>query len=205
MLVSQIMSLAISTELKQLAVKKDSVAVISFINLGVLELHKRFTLLESEAIITLQTGKTSYSLDGSDSSVSITNPENLLIITDCYDEQGEPVIINDERNPLGIMTPSYNTVEVPNVVQDEKLSIIYRAYSGFVNSETDNIPLPPQLLEPLLHYIGYRGNSTVTVGIKEENNSHYIRFDQSCKRIIEQGLHIADDLESYTFDQRGFV
>jgi len=205
MLVSQVISLAKSSELRQLSVKDNEEAVIGFINLGMLELHKRFTLKAEEAIITLQTGKTTYTLDGTDTDVSINNPANFLVVIECYDEQGELVSVNDEKDPLGIMTPTYNTVEVPNVAQDEKLSIIYRGSIPFVNYTTDSLALPPQLLEALLHYIGYRGNSTISSDIKAENNTHYIRFDQSCKRVVDQGLLLPDDMESYKFDQRGFV
>jgi hypothetical protein len=205
MLVSEIINLASSSELRQLSVRTDTNAVIGFINLGMLELHKRFTLKAEEAIITLQDGKTLYTLDGTDTDVSITNPDNFLIAIECYDESGKLVPVNDERNLLGIMTPSYNTIEVINVTDGAKLSVIYRSSVPFSTAVTDNVALPPQLLESLLHYIGYRGNTTVSADIKAENNTHYMRFDQSCQRVIDQGLVLSDDMESYKFDQRGFV
>ena len=205
MLVSEIINLASSSELRQLSVRTDTNAVIGFINLGMLELHKRFTLKAEEAIITLQDGKTLYTLDGTDTDVSITNPGNFLIAIECYDESGKLVPVNDERNLLGIMTPSYNTIEVINVTDGAKLSVIYRSSVPFSTAVTDNVALPPQLLESLLHYIGYRGNTTVSADIKAENNTHYMRFDQSCQRVIDQGLVLSDDMESYKFDQRGFV
>jgi hypothetical protein len=205
MLVNQIIDLAASSELRQLAVRTDADAVIGFINLGMLELHKRFTLKSEEAIITLQDGKTLYTLDGIDPDVDITNAENFLIAIECYDESGEVVPVNDDNEPLGIMTPSYNTIEVPNVTEGERLSIIYRSSVPFATSTVDNIVLPPQLLESLLHYIGYRGNSTVSADSKAENNTHYTRFEQSCKRVLDSGLIVADDMQSYKFDLKGFV
>jgi hypothetical protein len=205
MLVSQIINLASNSELRQLSVRTDTDAIIGFINLGMLELHKRFTLKSEEAIVTVQEGKSIYTLDGTDPDVLMSNAENLLIVIDCLDDLGEPVALNDEYNSLSIMTPSYNAVEVKTVVAGEVFNIIYRSSVNFVHSVSDNVALPPQLLESLLHYIGYRGNSTVTADIKEENNTHYMRFDKSCERVIGQGLTIPDDMESYTFDQRGFV
>jgi hypothetical protein len=204
MLVSQIISLAASSELRSLAVRTDTDAIMGFINLGVLELYKRFTLKSEEAIITLQNGKTLYTLDGTDSDVSMPNAENYLIVIECYNESGDIIPMNDETNPLGIMTPGYNTIEVPNVTEGERISVIYRSSIPFATSTSDNITLPPQLLEALLHYIGYRGNSTVSADAKLQNNTHYMRFDRSCQRVIDQGLVIVDDMESYKFDQRGF-
>tara|TARA_B110000908_G_scaffold101879_1_gene120089 strand:+ start:3963 stop:4580 length:618 start_codon:yes stop_codon:yes gene_type:complete len=205
MLVSQIIDLASSSELRQLSVRTDTSAVIGFINLGMLELHKRFTLKAEEAIITMKTGKTLYTLDGSDTSVDMRNAENFLIAIECYDELGKLLPINDEKNALGVMTPSYNTIEIPTVVNGSKISVIYRSSVPFATALTDNVALPPQLLESLLHYVGYRGNSTVSADIKAENNTHYMRFDQSCQRVMNQGLILSDDMESYKFDQRGFV
>ncbi len=206
MLVNKVIALAKASELRQLAVRNDDIAILGFINLGMLELYKRFPLKTEEAIITLQAEKTTYTLDGIDSDVSMeANVENFLLVSECYDEQGDVVAVNDENDALGILTPSYNTVQVPNVAQDEKLSIIYRTSVDFAINTTDNLLLPPQLLEALLHYIGYRGNASITADVKEENNTYYMRFDASCNRVEKQGLILPDDLESYTFYNRGFV
>lgn len=205
MLASKVIDLAKNTELRQLGVKDNVEAVLGFVNLGMLELYKRFPLKTDEAIVTLRDGKTTYLLDGTDVDVSISSVENFLLVSECYDEQGELVLINDESDPLGIMTPSYNTIEVPNVAEGEKLSLIYRCAPNFATAVTNNLILPPQLLEALLHYIGYRGNATISSDTKAENNAHYIRFEQSCNRVIEQGLILPDDLEALNFELRGFV
>ena len=205
MLASQVIALAKDSELRQLAVKDNDSAILGFINLGLLELYKRFTLAQDEAILTLQDGKSLYTLDGTDPDVSMGLSENFLIVSDCFDEQGDTVMVNDENDPLGIMTPTYNTVEVPNVAQDERMSVIYRTAPNFLTKTTDVLPIPPQLLEALLNYIGYRGHSTISADVKDENNTHYVRFNDSCKRVEELGLITADDLVSYQWNDRGFV
>jgi hypothetical protein len=205
MLVSQIIDLAASSELRNLAVRTDTAAVIGFINLGMLELHKRFTLRSEEAIITMRDGKSLYSLDGTDSDVAITNPADFIVIVECSDEVGDVLSINDESNALGIMTPSYNTVEITNVTDGARLSVIYRSSVAFITSRTDNVVLPPQLLESLLNYIGYRGNSTITADARAENNTHYMRFEHSCQRVLDNGLISEDDMKSYKFEEKGFA
>jgi hypothetical protein len=205
MLVSQIIDLAASSELRNLAVRTDTAAVIGFINLGMLELHKRFTLRSEEAIITMRDGKSLYSLDGTDPDVVITNPADFIVIVECSDEVGDVLSINDESNALGIMTPSYNTVEIINVTDGARLSVIYRSSVAFITSRTDNVVLPPQLLESLLNYIGYRGNSTITADARAENNTHYMRFEHSCQRVLDNGLISEDDMKSYKFEEKGFA
>jgi hypothetical protein len=205
MLASEVIALAKASELKQLAVKSDDTAILGFINLGILELYKKFPLKQEEAIITLSPGKATYTLDGTDADVSMGSADNFLVVSEAYDEDGEIIVINDENDPLGVLTPSYNTVEIPTLAGGEKIALIYRSAPAFITQTTDTLDLPYQLLEALLHYIGYRGHSTVTADVKAENNTHYIRFIKSCDDVLTQGLILPDDMESYTFEQRGFV
>jgi len=205
MLISDVITLAKNSELRQLAVKNDNDSILGFINLGMLELYKRFPLNQDEAILTMSEGKSTYMLDGSDSDVSMGSAGNFMVVNDCYDEFGEQLNINDEKDALGISTPTYNSIQIANISPGERLSIIYRLSPLFITDVTSELMLPPQLLEALLHYVGYRGHATITADVKEQNNTHYIRFDQSCSRLIEQGLVLPDDLQSYTFDDRGFV
>ena len=205
MLASKVIALAKATELKQLAIKGDDEAIVGFINLGVLALYKRFDLKVEEAIITTKNGKTVYTLDSTDADVSMGSTNDFLIVTECFDEGGDPVSLNNEFDPLGIMTPSWNTVEISMYSAGERFSIMYRSAPAFITKTTDPIPVPPQLLEALLHFIGYRGHGTITSEVKQENNTHYIRFDASCKEVEESGLVLVDDLISQKFEDRGFV
>jgi hypothetical protein len=205
MLVSDVINLAKISELRQLAVKDDTAAVLAFINLGMLELYKRFSLKQEEAIVTMRDGKSEYHLNGTDPDVEMVTFQNFLLVSECWDESGTELTLNDENDPLAIMTPSYNSVQVPNVANGEKLSIIYRTSVDFATALSDDLLLPPQLLEALLYYVGFKGHSAITVDLKGESNSHYIRFEQSCNRVVEKGLVMPDDLESYMFENRGFI
>ena len=209
MTVQNVIDLAKNAELKQLAVKDDINAVLGFINMGVLELYKRFPLEEAEAIITLRDGKTSYRLDGTDTDVSIDTSKEILLIIGAYttsaDGYVEEMTLNDEDDIMGINTPSYNVVEIPAVAEGVIVSVIYRVAPAFLTSVNDIVPLPPQLLEALLNYIGYRGHGSVNGELKTENQSHYMRFDNSCKRVILDGLIPTDDLVAKKIYDRGFV
>ena len=82
-------------ELKQLAVKDDTTAVISYINLGLIELYKRFTLKTEEIVIPLFSDTTIY-----------TMPDDYQSILEALDENGDWYSINDEDDALSILTPS---------------------------------------------------------------------------------------------------
>ena len=212
MTAQDVINLAKNAELRQLAIKDDELAVLGYLNLGLLELYKRFPLEEAEAIITLKDGKTTYRLDGTDADVSMEAGKDLLVIAGAYttikdgnEVKVVPMTINDEDDAAGIDTPSFNTVEVPAVATGALISIIYRVAPKFLTALTDTAPVPPQLLEALLNYIGYRGHGSINGELKTENQSHYVRFENSCKRVILDGLLTTDDLISKKFYNRGFV
>jgi len=212
MTAQDVINLAKNAELKQLAVKDDELAVLGYLNLGLLELYKRFPLEEAEAIITLKDGKTNYKLDGTDADVSMEAGKDMLVIAGVYTtvKDGNEVkvvsmTINDEDDATGIDTPSFNTVEVPAVATGALISIIYRVTPKFLTALTDVLPLPPQLLEALLNYIGYRGHGSINGELKTENQSHYVRFENSCRRVLLDGLITTDDLISKKLYNRGFV
>ena len=208
MLVSEIIDLAQNAELKQLAVKSDPVAIRGYINMGILEIHKRFNLIQQQAIINMVDGVNEYMLDGNDVNVQMNLGNNsYLMIDEAYDYDGEQLYINDENEICSISTPAFNKVEVPDTVltPTQSLNLIYRAAPAFLTADTDAIPLPPQFFEALLHYIGYRGHSSLRGDREYENNTHYMRFENSCNQIKADGLYIDDSLKSHKFENRGFV
>lgn len=212
MTVQQVIDLAIAGELKQLHIANETADVIGFINLGLIELYTRFALKSNEAIITLKEGKTIYTLDGTDVDVDMTTNDLLQIISAYGDNaagETDELPLNDSQNPYSINTISYNQIQVPVVTEGALLSIIYVSKPTFftIDDLASDIELPDQLVEPLLHYIGYRGHGSVDGNINTENNTHYMRFDASCNKIKNLGMGmVADDMTMETrLSDRGFV
>ena len=205
--VSEAIELLKETELKQLKIKDDKPAVLGFINMGVLELHKRFVLWQAEAVITTVIGTSEYLLDGLDANVSIDlTLHNLLKIDEAFNSLGEEISVEDESAEDGIVSPRHGvikTVTPPIVV--ENITLTYRASPKFMLHEKAEIPLAPQFLDALFCYVGYRGHGGVKTDIKSENNTHYMRFINSCKQIKTDGLYTPDSLNSTEFEDRGFV
>lgn len=206
MLVSEAITLLKAAELKQLALKADDTTVLGFINLGILELYKRFNLWEDEATITMAADTLIYKLDGVDANVAIDlSDKQLLMIEGAYEETGEEYVLNDELDPYSIYTPTWHTIQVVEAVADQTISVIYRAAPIFLTATTDVLPLPPQFYDALFCYCGYKGHGSIKSEIKGENNTHYLRFDAACDLINSLGLFAQDDLKSTKFYDRGFV
>lgn len=204
MTIQNVVNMAAAGELKNLAVKKDIEAVVSFINLGLIELYKRFPLSVKEHIIELEDNVEIY-----------TMPSDFMWIIAAYDEVPETsseavvvVPINEEDNPLSLNTVSWNQVQVPLTLKGAYISVIYAASPPMFTVEEleSTIPLPVQLLEALLHYIGYRAHNSVTGEVNAEHTTHYTRFEASCARVEAGGMITVDDLSTYKkFGTRGFV
>jgi len=181
-------------ELKQLAVKTDVPAVLSYINLGLIELYKRFSLKTDEVVIPLSGSQTMY-----------TMPENFQSIIEVLNEAGDYYTINDEDDALSILTPTYNTIQVPNPEDGAAISVIYTALPDRVTSVDETLPLPSSLLDALYNYIGYRGHGSVSGDLKTENNSHYMRFEANCKKAKDLGVMTSDDVVNTKLVDRGFA
>lgn len=200
MIVSEAITLLRSAELKQLGLKADKPTVIGFINLAILEIYKRFNLWEAEAIITMATDVLLYKLDGIDANVAIDlSDHNLLMIESVWDYDGEELVLNDEKDPFSVSTPQYHQVEIVQAVVDQNMSVIYRASPKFLTHEKQEIPVPPQFIEALFAYVGYKGTGSVKADTKGSNNTHYIRFEAACDLIDSKGLIAQDDLTSTKF------
>ena len=204
MTIRQVIDLAKASELTGLPAASKDETVLGFINLGVLELYKRFTLSVEEWIIALEDGQSYYNA-----------PEDFMWIIAVYGEVGMDSVqevnvlpVNEEDNPLSINTVGWNKVQVPLSVTGAYISVIYAAtpevYSVADMDKTVNIP--PQMMEALLAYIGWRANSTIDTGIQTEDTVWYNRFENSCSRIEVKGFTNSNDMMmNHRINTRGFV
>ena len=76
-----------------------------------------------------------------------------------------------------------------------------------VNNLTVEVDLPDTLIEPLLHYIGYKGHLGVKSDGQSENNAHYMRFASSVNKARELGVAASSDSWNMSdrLFERGFV
>lgn len=222
MLLTTILNQARSGEVRNLSDKdKTDAILIDYINMSLIALYARFSVSTDEAILALKTGKTLYTLGPDDPDVTVASApmpvDDVLVVTSAYDEIGEELGLNDFEDELGVFTPTYNTVQVPYSADDAYVSVIYRKNPILLNSSdicdadgkltdtTVNVDLPLQLLEPLLHYMGYRAHGAVDALINTENNTHYMRYEASCDRVERLGAVITDRIRDRDVGVKGFV
>ena len=204
MTIRQVIDLAKSSELTGLPVASKDETVLGFINLGVLELYKRFTLKVEEWLVALEDDKSYY-----------TAPEDFMWIIAAYGEVGSDSIeqvnilpVNEEDNPLSINTVGWNKIQVPLSVTGAYISVIYAATPKHYGAAdiSNTIDIPPQMMEALLAYIGWRANSTIDTGVQTEDSVWYRRFEDSCSRVEIKGFTNANDMiMTNRLSLRGFV
>lgn len=219
MKLSLILSQSRSGELAALSkVDKTDEKIIEYINLAMIALYARFPLKTEEAIITLQgtPAKTIYTLDSTDSSVKVNGlpmpADDVMSIIAGYNEDSSEIVFNDEKDPWSVFTIGYNQLQIPLVENNTYVSIIYRKNPTLITftetagvTDEQNVEVPLQLLEAMLHYIGYRAHGALNGSINAEQNTHYVRFEQACARALELGVITADDTTMSSVEMKGFV
>lgn len=214
MTVQNAIDLAASTKLKNIAVAKDTAAVLGYLNLGITELYKRFPLRVDEAIVTLKDNKTEYKVDGTDADVSMPADSQFMWLVSAYQEvedtettEFDTVLmpVNEEDNPMSLQTVAWNTVQIPLSITGAYVSLIYVAAPIYytMGDLTEQLPLPPQMIEPLLEYIAYQAKSSI--GTIQDTALAYQEFEASCSRVEMRGMITSDDLEMLGRNLKGFV
>lgn len=195
MTVQDIIRDASHSVVNQLAVKANEEAMISYVNQALQAVYEEFQLKTDEQIIVMQENVTIYSV-----------ASDCIVVLAAYDEDGNLLPLNDEKDPFSVMTPSYNEIQVPNPVEGEVLSVIYLAEPPVVTATTDVLPVPRSMIQPMLMYIGFLAHSSIDGGIQTENNTHYMRYKAAVDKVRERGLVPTDDTNmDLKFDRKGFV
>ncbi len=201
MIISDAITLLKNSELRQVSIQDETVAIIGFINLAVLEIHKRFNLWEDEAVINMAEDVLVYKLDGLDANVDIDlSDRELLMIEAVYNNDGTQASLNDELDAASVWTPKYHTVEIIESTPTEVMNVIYRASPAFSTADTDVIPIPPQFIESLMFYVGFKGHGSIKSEGPSTSYGYYKQFERSVAVIKEEGLFAQDDLVSHKFD-----
>ena len=203
--VQEVIDIARNSELNTLAVRNNDEAIVGFINLGLIELYSIFALKTEEYVIELQDNVTIYDL-----------PEDFMYMTaafgevpEGYNNESMQLPINEENNPFSVNTISFSQVQVPLSATGEYISILYvpKPARMSVNDKTAELPIPDQLVQPLLAFIGYKGHGAIRTDGQGEADVYYLRFKRTCDEIKKLGVSIAaDDLGmSNRIADRGFV
>ena len=180
--------------------------LISYLNEANLELHKHFGLLQKELVLT----------DVTNNSLHNVPLDFLYAISAQYDD-GTEVSINNERanyvdkvdENVSILFPAPFKILVKGTdvsLKRDDISIVYVAVPATVAKTTDFIDLPQVYNEAIYNYMAYKAHVSVKGDMKEENNTYYLRYQESLRNIRLLGMVNSDNLDSNVkLTDRGFV
>lgn len=160
-------------------------ALISHINLALLDLYTKFSLSERELTLELSEWMSAYELS---SKYALSNPEepdngypkyiidspaapfidDIIRIEEVFNEDGSKVALNQPHVPGGAFTPKYNVLQVPQSIDGATIFITYRARpkaiptTGSIDPSQVEIPLPMTHRSALLFYVAWRVFASVT-------------------------------------------
>lgn len=202
--------------------------VLSHVNLGLTELHKRFWLRSGQIMVQMYDHISIYQLDERFAQTNTLSTELYKYIMDSvyepfknsaylkteeiYDENGCKLCLNDlNEQGCSFYTPTYNSIQVPLPYDQSAFSVHYRGnhptipYTDGMDPETIEVELPIGLLESLLLFVGGRAQSSSAGDGRQEAMNWMQQFDQSCARAEGLGLEITPQYNNLKLDYRGYV
>lgn len=175
---------------------KDDDAVLSYINLGLIELYKRFNIKTNVEVIRTSPVTPFYTL----------RSEDINQVISVYDINNRELTVKkaiDDEN-YDIAQINYNSFLLTEP-KDEELLFVYKAAPTLVTSTSEKIDLPYAMLEALLHYVGYRAHGSINGEINAEHSSHYTRFERSCNLLVREGYETEALNIGFSVSKQGFV
>ena len=119
---------------------------------------------------------------------------------------GTEVSINNERanyvdkvdENVSILFPAPFKILVKGTdvsLKRDDISIVYVAVPATVSKTTDFIDLPQVYNEAIYNYMAYKAHVSVKGDMKEENNTYYLRYQESLRNIRLLGMVNSDNLD----------
>lgn len=209
--------------------------VLSAVNLGLTELHKRFPLRREHVLLQMQEGKIRYTLDR---QYAVSNRESreavkylidsaadpflgrVLKIEKVFDAAGCELLLNrigdvfDQANTT-VRTPTFNTLLLPLLLPVQQLTVEYRGNhpllvkeQGYFNLSEVTVELPDTHLTALLYFVASRlFNPTGLSGNTafHEGNNYEQKFEAECQRLEFEGYENSEQEENSRLRRNGWV
>jgi len=179
--------------------------VRTFINLANIELHKKFNIRQKDLELD-------FALNGEEFNL----PDEFMHAISCIFTDGDEIAINNDKIVLvdGVDTlvsvlfkdPAKVTIKGTDADGRKDMLLTYAAAPKLAKSISTNLQLPQLYTEALINYVAYKAHATITGDMKAENNTYYLRYNESCKQINLLGLRNPDNLDANTkLEDSGFI
>jgi hypothetical protein len=196
-----------NTELKQIVVGESEDKIIALMNLGLIEIYGKFSILQEEQIINVIAGQTRYRLQDNSQKVLQVYYRNIkknpLMGEDAFTE----VSINDINSDESVFTPQPYVLHIPNPTDGRVYSVIQIVTPPYItkaNIDTVDFIFPPQFLDPFANYVAYRAYKSMNGDEKTEIGSHWRAYMASCNEVYKKGLVNYSLLTNTKLTERGF-
>ena len=176
-------------------------SMITWINLGLLELHKKFVLKRGKEIITDVT-------DG----VETTLPDDFMYIINVVgnDDLFTPIPLNDEiKVSLSLNQTSsfvfelYKTIDAPTDITE--MTIFYARSPTIIRKDSETMPVNDQFTTALLNWMAYQASIPSDEVVQDTNNTYYQRFQAACNVLTDRGLITAPTIQNNHLAEQGYV
>lgn len=204
--------------------------VLGHINLGLVELYKRFNLMENEIKLHADPSVETYHIQAdkvaTEDNIStrdyLQRPDsfdgriNIIEITDVFSEDGSRMVLNNRFLSPAIKQTSPISLKIINLDVAEVFDITYRAYPSAIVLDDDfdlnefALYIPQTIVEALLYYVASRvykpmgaNNSTANASKSE---SYQQQYELSCQKIEIFGFDLKnEDNDLDEFNRNGWA
>ena len=198
--------------------------LIDHINIGLLELHKRFDIKRKNLVIEQYEQIQLYILDRRFAKTNVESLEPIKYIDDSeydpfddevlkiervFDELGIEYPLNDDVAYNSLHTPQTNAIQVPLTFVDNTFYVEYRAshklIDRYVDPKETEVDLPLVYLEALLSYVASRAHSPFASQTNQESQTYMMKFEAACAKITEMAITQANNTTNLKPIRNGWV
>lgn len=201
--------------------------VISFINMAMIDIYRKFLIVDKNVTIEQFDNILEYSLtyEHAQSNLAPVDPaitryiadtgyntpftEDVLQIHSAYQKNFEELPLNDLNERTSIFTIADDMIQIPYPAQGEFIDLIYHANPEKIPLDTTacdtlKVRLPQQFLSALLAYVGYRAHISLPAGNTSKSTEHLGRYLGICNDIRLIGTFNKPNLSNLKLLDRGF-
>ncbi len=218
MLVVDYLNFAVNGEIKPLTMadiggetpnsvqSKNRETLIGYLNLANIEIHKKFALIQKEFI-----------LEDVENNKYFDLPIDFMYASSASYEDGTQVSLNNERlcmdgknvdQCVSVMFPEQFKALTKGTdrLGRDRISLICVVAPDKVTSIDGFVDISHVFTDCILNYMAYKAYASMQGDIQATNNTYYLRFLESCKTVVTDGLITSDNLDSNVkLNMRGFV
>ena len=181
---------------------------INYVNLANLALHKRFHLITK-----------TYEMDNPLNGEEFTLPSDFLVpIYAYYASDFVEVAIKDDSVKLVQKVDQHVSILIPepfkavikgtDAESPKRTQILlkYAAAPKKAKATYTDLKINEVYTEALLNYAAYKAHGAISGDMQGENNTYYLRYESSCKQLINSGMWGNNEIEVNTkLTDNGFV